>query len=339
MGQAAAGAAGGGGSHRSPPLPTPSSHLRLQAPGAEPYTLLDAGTWQVQPKAVAPLLSATNADFSVVAALGGQGLGKSALLNRLLGLAGPLRAPAAQHPTPAFPTSGAAAAAAGRHCTRGVELRVGAQRLVALDSQPLFSASVLEGMAARWDQPPPALAGPAAAAASDAKAPAVPYEGVQALAQLQLAVLMLAACHRVLVLCDGLADRATWELLITAEMLARGVPDPSLPPRDAAATAAASSGQASAQQAAAPPRQAPPQEHLAEVVLVHVLPRGDPLPSVEQLRALEARLDAYFASSRLRRPGGWGVGLGLCWACVQACVRASGQLLLCHALAASCMHS
>lgn len=167
-------------SNSHPPQPEP----------AEPYTLLDADTWQVLPAAVADLLSGSNVDFCVVGALGPQGLGKSALLNALLGFTGPLPA-AGPHPSPAFPTAAAAAVAAGRHCTRGLGLRVGTGRLIGLDAQPLFSASVLEDMMAGWmDQPPSALAAPAVAAASEAKAPAVPYEGVHALAQLQLAVLV-----------------------------------------------------------------------------------------------------------------------------------------------------
>lgn len=268
---------------------------------SEPYALLDASTWLVLPQAVAELLSPSNADFTVVAALGPQGLGRSAFLNRLLGL------PA--HPSPAFPTAASAAAAAGRHCTRGLALRVGAGRLVGLDSQPLFSASVLEDMASAWDQPPPPLAAPAAAAASDAKAAAIPFEGVQRLSELQLAVLLLSTCHRLLVFCDGLADYRTYELLAAAEMLARGVPDPSLPPRDPAPAAAGGGGSGAAPAAAQQlQRQGPPpQEHLAEVVLVHVLPAAPAgagcVPSAAQLEALEARVDAYFQGSRLRRPG------------------------------------
>ncbi|PRW60682.1 SMG9-like [Chlorella sorokiniana] len=269
----------------------------LQAEPAEPYSLLDADTWQVLPAAVAELLSGSSTDFYVVGALGPQGLGKSTLLNALLGFSGPLPA-AGPHSSPAFPTAAAAAVAAGRHCTRGLGLRVGAGRLIGLDAQPLFSASVLEDMMATWlDQPPPALAAPAVAAASEAKAPAVPYEGVQALAQLQLAVLLLSACHRLLVFGDGLEDSRTWEFLATAEMLTRGVPDPSLPPREQPPSAAQQAQQQPAQ------RQPPAQEHLAEVVLVHMLPAGQGPPTAAQLQGLERRLDALFAGSRLCRPG------------------------------------
>lgn len=268
---------------------------------AEPNCLLDADTWQVQ--AVAELLSPSNGEFTVVGALGPQGLGKSAFLNRLLGFDGALPA-AAPLPLPAFPTAAAAATAPGRHCTRGLVLRVGAGRLIGLDAQPLFSASVLEEMLSTWDQPPPALAAPAVAAASDAKAPAVPFEGVAALAQLQLAVLLLSACHRLLVFCDGWADRRPWELIVAAEMLSRGIPDPSQPPSITQPGAAAAAG--GGQQAASPPvRQAPPQEHLAEVVLVHVLPEGHPPPTLAQLQQLEQQVEAYFAGSRLRRTGVW----------------------------------
>lgn len=214
-------------------------------------------------------------------------------------------------PPPAFTTLAAAAAGGLQHCTRGVQLRVSDDRLIGLDTQPLFAASVLEEIA-RWEAPPSALAAPAVAAASDAKAGGVPLEGALELAQLQLAVLLLTACNRVLVLCDGLCDRRTWELVLTAEMLARGVPDPTPPPAPVAGgTAGGGAGGApggASQQAAGAaaggrPRQAPAAEHLAEVVFVHVQLPGAAPPTAAQLQALEARLDTFFASSRLRRPG------------------------------------
>lgn len=222
---------------------------------------------------------------------------------------------AGPHPTSAFPVwPGTAGRQAQQqrwqHCTRGITLRVSADRQVALDTQPLFSASVLADMVARWEQQPPAaLAAPAVAAAGEGKAAAVPYEGVQALAQLQLAVLLLSTCHRVLVFCEGVGDgaRCTWDFMLTAEMLARGIPDPSLPPRDPQQPATVAAGAAAAA-GAQPARQAPPQEHLAEVVLVHVVAAGSGEPSAAQLQLLDRQLDAFFASSRLRRPGA-----RVCW--------------------------
>lgn len=70
----------------------------------EPYCLLNAVSWSMCPGAVAELLSASNGDFGVVGVLGAQGLGKSWLLNRLLGFSGAPSA-AGPHPTPAFPVS------------------------------------------------------------------------------------------------------------------------------------------------------------------------------------------------------------------------------------------
>lgn len=283
----------------------------------------------------------SNQDFCVTGVLGGQGLGKSTFLNHLLGerLAAPawlkhryctgLEAQAlrqeectclcagfcgelpaaAPAPTPAFPVWRGGAA----HCTQGVTLGVSSDRMLALDAQPLFSISVLADMATNWDSPPAALAAPAVAAAGEGKASAVPFEGVQLLAQLQLAVLLLSTCHRVLVFCDGWHDLRTWELLQTAEMLARGIPDPSLPAPatqqsaqiPAAAGVAAGAAAAATAPASQSARQAPQQEHLAEVVLVHVVP-GDGsggAPSEAQLLLLERQVDCFFANSRLRRPG------------------------------------
>ena len=62
----------------------PDLHQRA----ADPHCLLDATAWELRPAAVASQLSARNADFAVVGALGGQGLGKSSLLNKLLGESG-----------------------------------------------------------------------------------------------------------------------------------------------------------------------------------------------------------------------------------------------------------
>lgn len=217
-----------------------------------------------------------------------------------------------------------------QHCTRGIQLRASPEHLIGLDTQPLFSASVLEEMSGGgWQQAPPALAALALAAAGDAKAPAVPFEGVQALAELQLAVFLLSACHRLLVLCDGEEDWRTWELMLAAEMLARGVPDPSSLPQGAAAAthagvapgsgsaggqhtrqqqaAAPASAQQQAAGAAARPRQAAAAtEHLAEVVFVHVQRPGGIssgcAPTAAQLEGLEARLAAFLGSSRLCQP-------------------------------------
>ena len=48
------------------------------------------------------------------------------------------------------------------------------------------------------------------------------------------------------------------------------------------------------------------------MVLVHVLPAGQGPPTEAQLQGLEQRLDAFFAGSRLCRPGenSWGPGGG-----------------------------
>lgn len=242
---------------------------------------------------------------------------------------------AAEQPlSPGFPVAPLGATPllpALQHCTRGIQLRASTERLIGLDTQPLFSASVLEEMSGGgWQQPPAALAAPAVAAAGDAKAPAVPFEGVQALAELQLTVLLLSACHRLLVLCDGEEDRRTWELLLAAEMLARGLPDPSLPP-PATAGAGSAAGMASgsgssggqqshalqasastsaAQQAAgvaSKPRQSTvAAEHVAEVVFVHVQRpggmAGSQAPTAAQLEALEGRLAAFLGTSRLCHP-------------------------------------
>lgn len=68
--------------------------------------------------------------------------------------------------------------------------------LVGLDTQPLFSLSVL-GELARLERPSLPLATPAVAAASVTKSSAVPYEAAQRLMELQQGVLLLSVCHLV----------------------------------------------------------------------------------------------------------------------------------------------
>lgn len=119
-------------------------------------------------------------------------------------------------------------------------------------------------------------------------------------AHTHLSAALTLCLRQVVVLCDGLDDAPTWEFLQATEMLARGVPDPTLPHLP---------GQPAAQQA----QQA---QHLADVLLLHVVDApgggsdgcGGGLPGQEEVACLEQRARAYFAPSRLSQPGVCGCG-------------------------------
>lgn len=83
-------------------------------------------------------LIADNQEFMVVGVLGPPGAGKSTILNELYGFES-----SSQGILPPFNTQTEDIRAMARHCSVGIELRMAAERIILVDTQPLFSASVL----------------------------------------------------------------------------------------------------------------------------------------------------------------------------------------------------
>ncbi|GAB4822372.1 hypothetical protein N2152v2_009418 [Parachlorella kessleri] len=256
----------------------------------DPHVLVSS-EWLLQADAAGQLLS-KEADYFVVGVLGGVEEGS-------LGKCPPFKVTSLQQRL------------LGQHCTSGIQIRASEDGIIALDTQPLFSLSLLTEVT-KWSRPALPLAAPAVAAAGATKANVVPFEGAQRLMELQMGALLLSVCHLVVIFCDGLEDPAMYEYLQTVEMLARGIPDPSLPhlPPTAVSGTAASAG--SKQPAPAQ------QQHLADVLLLHIVDPGDECggspegafpaddiarPSLSDVVELEDRVRAAFAASRLRVPG------------------------------------
>lgn len=74
----------------------------------------------------------------MVGVIGGCGVGKSSIMNQLYGFNGSSTAM-----LPPFPILSEETKAMARHSTSGIEPRISPQRLLLLDTQPVFSASVL----------------------------------------------------------------------------------------------------------------------------------------------------------------------------------------------------
>lgn len=171
-------------------------------------------TWEFLPERSISLLS-ENTDFTVVGVLGAPGVGKSTILNQLYGFDG-----SASSVLPPFGIQTEEHQATARHCSVGVELRVSVERLILLDTQPVFSASVLADlMRPDGSSAVPALAGEAMSA-----------ELAHELMGLQIGLLLCSVCHVVLLVTEGLHDFSLLRLVQTVEMLKQGIPDPSLPP-------------------------------------------------------------------------------------------------------------
>lgn len=77
----------------------------------------------------------------MVGVIGPPGVGKSTILNELYGF----ETSSPGMPLP-FVVQSDESKAMARHCTMGMELRVSAERLILIDSQPVFSPSVLVDM-------------------------------------------------------------------------------------------------------------------------------------------------------------------------------------------------
>ncbi|KAH9784000.1 SMG9-like protein [Citrus sinensis] len=102
-----------------------------------PSLNLLSDSWDFHIDRFLPFLS-ENTEFTVVGVIGVPGVGKSTIMNELYGFD-------ATSPgmLPPFPTLSEDTRAQAKHCTSGIEPRISAQRLLLLDTQPVFSSSVL----------------------------------------------------------------------------------------------------------------------------------------------------------------------------------------------------
>ncbi|XP_058747725.1 uncharacterized protein LOC131620610 isoform X1 [Vicia villosa] len=108
--------------------------------------------------------------------------------------------------------------ATARHCSKGIEPRISAERVILLDTQPVFSASVLAEM----------MEPDGSSTISVMSGESLSAELAQEIMAIQLAVFLASTCHILLVVSDGVHDDDLWHLMSTADLLKGDISDPSL---------------------------------------------------------------------------------------------------------------
>lgn len=208
----------------APPSAPSSSNVAVPATArGGPKKILSDGM-EFTPDEVSSLLSET-VDFTVIGVIGSQGTGKSTILSLL---AGARWADTWQLQDPLFaPQSDSVVMQAG-HQTSGIDLHVTPERLILLDTQPLFSPSVLLELQKREASLPPDVQ---------------THENLFELYSLRVAMLLLSSCHVVICTQDARCDPLALRTLRTAHMLRHRMPDLSvlaqLGPQSAAAAISA----------------------------------------------------------------------------------------------------
>ncbi|KAK4777061.1 hypothetical protein SAY86_005749 [Trapa natans] len=181
-----------------------------------PSLNLLSDSWEFHIDRFLPFLT-ENTDFTVVGVIGPPGAGKSTIMNELYGFDG--SSPGMLLP---FAIQSEDTRAMAKHCTTGIESRVSADRLILLDTQPVFSPSVLaEMMKLDGSSTIPVLG-------SESLSAELAHEIMAIQDFCQLGVLLLSICHIVLVVSEGVHDHSMCHLMSSVEMLKHGIPDPSL---------------------------------------------------------------------------------------------------------------
>ncbi|XP_043726106.1 protein SMG9-like [Telopea speciosissima] len=184
--------------------------LRSRLPPPASLNLL-SDSWEFHTDRILQFLT-ENTDFTVIGVIGPSGVGKSTILNELFGFD-------ATSPgmLPPFATQTEETRAMARHCTVGMELRVSAERLVLLDTQPIFSPSVLAEM----------MRPDGSSTISILHGESLSADLAHELMGIQLGVFMASVCHVILVISEGVHDMNMWHLMLTVDLLKHGIPDPS----------------------------------------------------------------------------------------------------------------
>ncbi|KAF5960301.1 hypothetical protein HYC85_001510 [Camellia sinensis] len=162
---------------------------------------------------LARLTSTTN-NFLVRWVIGQTGVRASTIMNELYGFDG-----TSPGMLPPFAIQSEETRAMARHCSVGIEPRISAERIILLDTQPVFSPSVLAEM----------IRPDGSSTISVLSGESLSAELAHELMGIQLGVLLASICHIILVVSDGVHDINMWRLMLTVDLLKHGIPDPSSP--------------------------------------------------------------------------------------------------------------
>ncbi|XP_057800662.1 uncharacterized protein LOC131016098 [Salvia miltiorrhiza] len=195
---------GGGGAEED------AAALRSRLPSLGSLNLL-SDSWDFQIDRFLPFLT-DNTEFTVVGVIGPPGVGKSTILNEIYGFnswsPGML---------PPFGVVSEETRATARHSTVGIEPRVSAERIILLDTQPVFSPSVLAEM----------IRPDGSSTMSVISGESLSAELAHEMMSIQLGILLASICHIIIVVSEGVHDASMWRLMLTVDLLKHGIPDPS----------------------------------------------------------------------------------------------------------------
>ncbi|GLT29266.1 hypothetical protein SLA2020_041430 [Shorea laevis] len=168
-------------------------------------------SWEFHIDRFLPFLT-ENTDFMVVGIIGPPGAGKSTIMNELYGFDG-----ISPGMLPPFSIQSEETRAMAKHCTVGIEPRVSAERIILLDTQSVFSPSVLAEM----------MRPDGSSTVSILSGEPLSAEMAHEIMNIQLGVLLSSICHILLVVSEGVHDNNMWNLMLTVDLLKHGIPDPS----------------------------------------------------------------------------------------------------------------
>ncbi|CAM8959217.1 unnamed protein product [Rhodiola kirilowii] len=167
--------------------------------------------WEFHADRFLPFLT-ENTDFTVVGVIGPTGVGKSTIMNEVYGFDG-----SSPGMLPPFSVQTEDIRIASRHCTNGVEPRISSERIILLDTQPLFSPSTLSEM----------IRPEGSSTISVLSGESLTAELAHELMAIQLGVFLTSVCHILLVVSEGVHDLSMWRFMSTVDLLKHGIPDPS----------------------------------------------------------------------------------------------------------------
>ncbi|KAK2425770.1 hypothetical protein P8452_40561 [Trifolium repens] len=188
-----------------------STQLRSRLPSVASLNLL-SDSWDFHFDRFLPFLT-ENTDFTVIGVIGSPGVGKSTIMNELYGFDS-----SSPGMLPPFTIQSEENRAMARHCSIGIEPRISSERIILLDTQPVFSASVLAEM----------MRPDGSSTISVLSRESLSAELAHELMGIQLAVFLASVCHILLVVSEGVDDDSMWHLMSTVDLLKHDISDPSL---------------------------------------------------------------------------------------------------------------